>query len=182
MASRIKILVNLNLLWSEFVETMRRFDLLLQILVTHRLSVTWPRYQWKDLFLATGHSVSMNNNIILSGCYAENRSDTVVKSRRPFSTGPHHESWSGIRTAPPPPPHLHPDPSAGIWVKSQTTYAWPRSVEADRNVASFQQTRSKVSLNWLILFQCNCTDYATGLICVSQTCQVCRIPVHHGWP
>ena len=27
------------------------------------------------------------------------------------------------------------DPSAGIWVKSQTTNAWPRSVEADRNIA-----------------------------------------------
>ena len=35
--------------------------------------------------------------------------------------------------------------------KSHTTYAWPRSVEADRNAASFQQTRSKVSLNLLSL-------------------------------
>ena len=33
------MIVHLNLLWSEFVETMRRFDLLLQILVTHRLYV-----------------------------------------------------------------------------------------------------------------------------------------------
>ena len=36
VALRIKMIVNLNLLWNEFVETMRRFDLLPKILVAHR--------------------------------------------------------------------------------------------------------------------------------------------------
>ena len=36
-----------------------------------------------------------------------------------------------------------------VIVESQTTQAWPRCVETDRNVASFQQTRSKVSLTLL---------------------------------
>ena len=41
MDPRIKLIVIFNLLWSEFVETNeRRFDLLLQILITNGLSVT----------------------------------------------------------------------------------------------------------------------------------------------
>ena len=44
----LNLIVNLNLLWSEFVETMRRFDLLLQILVTHRLSVTTAHHLHPD--------------------------------------------------------------------------------------------------------------------------------------
>ena len=40
----------LNFLWIGFAETNeRRFDLLLYILITHRLSVTRPRYCRKDL-------------------------------------------------------------------------------------------------------------------------------------
>ena len=42
MAPIIKMIVNVNLLWSEFVETMRHFDLLVQISVTHRLSELDP--------------------------------------------------------------------------------------------------------------------------------------------
>ena len=53
----------------------------------------------------------------------------------------HHESWSGIQTA----PHLHPDPSSSIWVKPQaTTNAWSRSVEAGRIVSFRFKLCSKV--------------------------------------
>ena len=39
--SKNQMIVTLKLLWSEFAETNERgFDLLLQILITHRLSVT----------------------------------------------------------------------------------------------------------------------------------------------
>ena len=49
LAPRIKITVILNWLWSEFSETNEgRFDLLLQILITHWLSVTWPRYFYRS--------------------------------------------------------------------------------------------------------------------------------------
>ena len=57
-------LLSLNLLWSEFAETNdRRFDLRLQVLITHWLSVTWPRYWqkylgvdgWKLVFVITIH-------------------------------------------------------------------------------------------------------------------------------
>ena len=38
-----------------------------------------------------------------------------------------------------------------LWVKSQTTNAWSKSVEADRNVAnSLRETHSKVSIKLIL--------------------------------
>ena len=53
--SRRKIL---NLLWRGVLKHVRRFDLLLQILITHWLSVTWPRYRRKDLGVEADRNVA----------------------------------------------------------------------------------------------------------------------------
>ena len=63
--------------------------------------------------------------------------------------------WIMIRDTNCPPSTPRSDPSANIWVKSQTTNVWSRSEDADWNLAYlFRQTRSKLQSKY-IYFQSN---------------------------
>ena len=73
MAPRIKMIVSLNLLWSEFAETNERgFDLLLQILITHRLivcdltQICRSRSKRRSSFQQTRYKVSLKLPLSLS--------------------------------------------------------------------------------------------------------------------
>ena len=87
--------------------------------------------------LATGRSVSKNNIRVLSRQQEWHRRK-VKEAIYIKQQDPTMNRDQGYQL----PPHLHPDPSAGIW--SSQRHAWPRSVVTDRNVASFQANRSKV--------------------------------------
>ena len=76
-----------------------------------------------------------------------------VKSRRPFTSNNRAPPWIMISAINCPP--STPRSFRQYLGESQTTYAWSRYIEADRNVAhSFRQTRSKESLKLISLF-CN---------------------------
>ena len=99
------------------------------------------------------HYVSMNNIRVQS-----RDQECHDVSRRPFTSNTNHD----LGYQPPPPP-LHPDPSASIWVKSQTTIMWSEAAEADQNVLFVSQTSLQSNLN---------LHYRNSVSCLSFT--ACR--------
>ena len=116
MAPRIKMIVILNLRWSGFVETyIGESKWPLGVRFKEHLNLDKPTGVGEHC-LATGHSLSTNNIKVL--CREQEWHRRKVKEAIYIKQqGPTMNRNQGYQLP------LHPDPSAGIWVKSLTTYA-----------------------------------------------------------